>query len=72
MQALPVVKTVEEYFTDSDVPERNVEGDMVRWHNKSDGAEERLKRYRDIPKSETRSRSLTLPGISIQTFQNTT
>jgi beta-mannosidase len=44
MQALPSRRTTEEYFLDSDVAERKVEGDVVRWHNKSDGAEDKLKR----------------------------
>ncbi len=44
MQALPSRRTTEEYFLDEDVAERKVEGEVVRWHNKSDGAEDKLKR----------------------------
>jgi beta-mannosidase len=43
MQALPIRRTVEDYFADPDLTERNVEGEIVRWHNKADGAEDRLK-----------------------------
>jgi beta-mannosidase len=53
MQALPVRRTVEDYFRDSDLTERNVEGEMARWHNKSDGAEDRLKGYRGIQEPRT-------------------
>lgn len=71
MQAHPVRRTVESYFADADITERKVEDEMVRWHNKADGAEDRLKRYGDSLESATygliidylQVSQLQLPGI---------